>query len=62
MTSPDFRSTPTIDQGLGLGRGLGLGPTGGEASSLLLLAGNADLGLASGEGEDFFSRLPNVHI
>ena len=59
MTSPDFRSTPTMDQGLGLGRGLGLGPTGGEDSSLLLTAGNADLGLASGEGEDFFSRLVN---
>lgn len=59
VTSPDFRSTPTIDQGLGLGRGLGLGPTGGEDSSMLL-CGKADLGLASGEGEDFFSRLVNL--
>lgn len=25
VSSPDFRSTPTIDQGLGLGRGLGFG-------------------------------------
>ena len=25
VTSPDFRSTPTMDQGRGLGRGLGLG-------------------------------------
>ena len=77
VTSPDFRSTPTMDQGRGLGRGLGLGPTGGEdPSSLGLLplpallvpktaaaalgaAGRADLGLASGDGEDFFSRLVN---
>ena len=54
-----------MDQGRGLGRGLGLGPTGGEASSVGLLplpaaaAGRADLGLASGDGEDFFSRLVN---
>ena len=77
VTSPDFRSTPTMDQGRGLGRGLGLGPTGGEdpssfgllplpallvpktAAAALGAAGRADLGLASGDGEDFFSRLVN---
>ena len=66
-----------MDQGRGLGRGLGLGPTGGEdpssfgllplpallvpktAAAALGAAGRADLGLASGEGEDFFSRLVN---
>ena len=60
-----------------MGRGLGLGPTGGEdpssfgllplpvllvpktAAAALGAAGRADLGLASGDGEDFFSRLVN---
>ena len=35
VSSPDFRSTPTIDHGLGFGRGFGFGgqttPTGGSA-------------------------------
>ena len=64
VTSPDLRSTPTIDQGRGLGRGLGLGlkwlllVTGG--SSTAVEVGKVlvdDRGLASGEGEAFFSRL-----
>ena len=58
VISPDFRSTPTMDQGLGFGKGLGLIPrVGGDSSGLFEVI--FDLGLASGEGEAFFSRLAN---
>ena len=64
VTSPDFLSTPTMDQGLGLGNGLGLGGavSGDVDSSLIILpvfVVIVDLGLASGEGEDFFSKFEN---
>ena len=64
VTSPDFLSTPTMDQGLGLGNGLGLGGavSGVVDSSLLIIpvfVVIVDLGLASGEGEDFFSKFEN---
>ena len=57
VTSPDFLSTPTMDQGRGLGKGLGFGPAkcGGVVSSVLGIV----LGLASGEGVAFFSKLVN---
>ena len=70
VTSPDLRSTPTIDQGRGLGRGLGLGlkwllVTGGEG----VLSSAAEVGkvlvlrgLASGDGEAFFSKLNLVDL
>ena len=61
VTSPDFLSTPTMDQGLGFGNGLGLGGAvnGVDSSLIPVFAVIVDLGLASGEGDDFFSKFDN---
>ena len=61
VTSPDFLSTPTMDQGLGFGNGLGLGGAvnGVDSSLIPVFAVIVDLGLASGEGDDFFSKFEN---
>lgn len=55
VTSPDLRSTPTIDQGRGFGKGLGF------AAKLLDVESSLEMlerGLASGDGEFFLSNLP----
>ena len=71
VTSPDLRSTPTIDQGRGLGRGLGLGLKWvlGTAGEGVLSSAAAEVGkvlvlrgLASGDGEAFFSKLNLVDL
>ena len=71
VSSPDFRSTPTIDQGLGLGRGFGFG--GHIKVSLLdevvvvVVIDDVDVrGFGSGEvpadrpGENFEARSPTI--
>ena len=54
-----------MDQGRGFGKGLGLGPPLKFKCGLVFSIScplGLDLGLASGDGDDFFSRLANFDV
>lgn len=59
VTSPDLRSTPTIDHGLGLGSGFGLGAEAGDTAEASVVAlGEAEVELA--EVEAVKARRPTM--